>query len=114
MFYRPSPVRRYANANSPDAVLDLKGRAARGPLALNESFYFAPINLTGVRLVSRSIPPQWRSVGSISFGSPHVRPMGVHRTRGEPNEIKEKYPPGKVLSLRSFVQVANHDGGSVR
>ena len=107
-------MRRYANANSPDAVLDLKGRAARGPLALNESFYFAPINLTGVRPASRSIPPQWRSADSSSFGSPHVRPMGVHRTRGEPNEIKGKCSPGKVSPLRSFVQVANHDGGSVR
>ena len=30
------------------------------------------------------------AVNSISFGSPHVRctPMGVHRTCGEPNEIK--------------------------
>ena len=32
------------------------------------------------------------AVNSISFGSPHVRPMG--RTCGEPNEIK-KYPPEK-------------------
>ena len=31
------------------------------------------------------------AVNSISFGSPHVRctPMGVHRTCGEPNEIKK-------------------------
>ena len=27
-------------------------------------------------------------VNSIPFGSPHVRLMGVHRTCGEPNEIK--------------------------
>ena len=30
------------------------------------------------------------AVKSISFGSPHVRPMGVHRTCGEPSEIKKK------------------------
>ena len=35
------------------------------------------------------------AVNSISFGSPHERPMGVHRTCGEPNEIKGKFPPEK-------------------
>ena len=29
----------------------------------------------------------------ISSGSPHVRPVGVHRTCGGPDEIKKKYPP---------------------
>ena len=40
-------------------------------------------------------------VNSISFGSPHVRPMGAHRTRGEPNEIKidmsRKMPTRQIL-----------------
>ena len=32
------------------------------------------------------------AVNSTSFGSPHVRPMGVHRTCGELDEIKRKIP----------------------
>ena len=37
----------------------------------------------------------------VSFGPPHVRPMGVHRTCSEPNGINEQYPHGKCY--RSFV-----------
>ena len=33
------------------------------------------------------------AVNSISFGSPRVRPIGVHRTCGEPNEIKKSAHP---------------------
>ena len=40
-------------------------------------------------------------VDSISFGSPHVRctPVGVHRTRDEPNEIKKNTHPKNATAL---------------
>ena len=38
-------------------------------------------------------------VNSISFGSPHVRRMGVHRTCGEPDEIKKNTHPNDVTGL---------------
>ena len=40
------------------------------------------------RVASRSVSPRW-GVNSISFGSPHVRPMGVHCTCGGLDEIKK-------------------------
>ena len=44
--------------------------------------------LLRVRATSRSTPPEWGSIGSIQRVPPHVRPMGVHRTCGEPDQIK--------------------------
>ena len=38
-------------------------------------------------------------VNSISPGSPHVRPMGVHRTCGEPDEIKKNTHPENFTAL---------------
>ena len=39
-------------------------------------------------------------VNPISSGSPHVRPMGVHRTCGEPNdEIKKNTHPKNTTAL---------------
>ena len=38
-------------------------------------------------------------VNSISSGSPHVRPMGVHRTCGEPDEIKKNTHPEYITAL---------------
>ena len=52
-----------------------------------------------VRVASRSISPPWGLVNSISSGSPHVRPMGVHRTCGEPDEIKENTHPDNTTAL---------------
>jgi hypothetical protein len=42
-------------------------------------------------------------VNPIPFGSPHVRPMGVRRTCGEPNEIK-KNAHSKCITALSRVQ----------
>ena len=41
------------------------------------------------------------AVTPISFGYPHVRPMGVHRTCGEPNEIiiKKNTRRGHIAAL---------------
>ena len=39
------------------------------------------------------------AVNPISSGSPHVRPMGVHRTCGEPDEIKKNTHPKKITAL---------------
>ena len=38
-------------------------------------------------------------VNSISFGSPHVRPMWTRSTCGEPNEIKEHTHPKTIAAL---------------
>ena len=38
-------------------------------------------------------------VSPISSGSPHVRPMGVHRTCGEPGEIKKHTHPKYITAL---------------
>ena len=38
-------------------------------------------------------------VNPISLGSPHVRPVGVHRTCGEPNEIKVNTHPTNITAL---------------
>ena len=46
-------------------------------------------------------------VNSIPSGSPHVRPMGVHRTCGEPDEIKKNTHPKCVTALsrdQAFVE----------
>ena len=44
-------------------------------------------------------------VNSIPSGSPHVRPMGVHRTCGEPDEIKKSTHPKYFTALfRAGVQ----------
>ena len=50
------------------------------------------------RVVSRSIPPPW-GVNPIPPSSPHVRPMGVHRTCGEPDEIKKNTHPKNITAL---------------
>ena len=36
-------------------------------------------------------------VNLISSRPPHVRPMGVHRTCGEPDEIKKNTPPKNII-----------------
>ena len=38
-------------------------------------------------------------VDSLSSGPPHVRPMGVHRTCGEPDEIKKNTHPKNMFAL---------------
>ena len=38
-------------------------------------------------------------VNPISPGSPHVRPMGVHRTCGGPDEIKKNTHPKNITAL---------------
>ena len=38
-------------------------------------------------------------VNPISPGSPHVRPVGVHRTCGEPDEIKKNTHPKYFTAL---------------
>ena len=48
--------------------------------------------------VGRSIPPPW-GVNPISSGSPHARPMGVHCTCGEPDEIKKNTHRENVTAL---------------
>ena len=48
---KPKPVlmKRFRLSDiQADAILDLKARAARSPLALNESFHYAPRNLTDI------------------------------------------------------------------
>ena len=39
------------------------------------------------------------AVNPISSGPPHVRPMGVHRTCGEPDEIKKNAHPKNITAL---------------
>ena len=39
------------------------------------------------------------AVNPISLGSPHVRPMGVHCTCGEPDEIKKNTHPKNIAAL---------------
>ena len=39
------------------------------------------------------------AVNSIPSGSPQVRPMGVHRTCGEPDEIKKNTHPKDIIAL---------------
>ena len=53
-----------------------------------------------VRGVGRSISPPW-GVNSISSGSPHVRPTGVHRTCGArpPYGIKKNTHPENTTAL---------------
>ena len=48
-------------------------------------------------------------VNSISSGSPHVRPMGVHRACGEPDEIKKNTHPKNIPAvLRAQEIIADH------
>ena len=42
------------------------------------------------------------AASSISFGSPHVRPMGVHRACGEPDGIKENTHPTNITVFFVF------------
>ena len=46
---------------------------------------------------------------------PHVRPMGVHRTRGEPNEIRKNVDPKRIINKHYrtffFVEQSSGDGG---
>ena len=53
------------------------------------------------------------AANSFLFGSPHVRctPMGVHRTRGDPSEIK-KIPTRKMLPLFFASRPGLHDGNA--
>ena len=52
-------------------------------------------------------------VNSISFGSPHVRYMGVHRTCGGPNEFKKNTHPKNMTALFGE-QVARRRGAERR
>ena len=56
--------------------------------------------LTAYAYRIKAFNPTPMGVDSISPGSPHARPMGVHRTCGEPNEIKKNTQPEK--HYRSF------------
>ena len=51
-----------------------------------------------VRVVGRSVSSPW-GVNSISFGSPHVHPIEVHRTCGQPNEIKKNTHPKHIIAF---------------
>ena len=94
-----------------------------GLAGLLESDLDAPSLCHGadVRVASRSIPPR-RGSNSIPAGSPHVRPTEVHRTCGEPNEIKKgthpeniiyipALPRGQVRSTTNKRQKRKHGGG---
>ena len=48
------------------------------------------------------------AANSIPPGSPHVRPMGVHRTGGEPDEIKKNTHPENNTVL--FREQASGEG----
>ena len=66
-----------------------------------------------VRVQGRSIPPPM-AVNPISSGPPRVRctPMGVHRTCGEPGEIKQNTHPKCITPpLRDQVARARDGGG---
>ena len=51
----------------------------RGPV----SFLFT---IVVGNLFNSEVPHRWAAVKSMSSGSPQVRPMGVHRTCGDPNQ----------------------------
>ena len=57
------------------------------------------VNDKRVRVVSRSIPPPWRSIRFRLAPRTRVRPMGVHRTCGEPDEIKKNTHPKNITAL---------------
>ena len=57
------------------------------PLRHREGLQREPFNFTPM------------AVNSVSSGSPHVRPMGVHRTCGEPDEIKKNTHPKHFTAL---------------
>ena len=65
-----------------DTVLQDKARADCRGGTRPELFNFTPM-----------------AVNSISFGPPHVRPLGVHRTRGGPDEIKKNARPKSITAL---------------
>ena len=52
----------------------------------------------GVRVASRSIPPRWGSIQFRLAPRTHVRPTGVHRTCGEPDETKKTTHPVNITS----------------
>ena len=54
----------------------------------------------GTRLKPFNSTPM--AVNPISSGSPHVRPTGVHRTCGEPDEIKKNTHPKNIPALFFF------------
>ena len=56
--------------------------------------YFADYRGVGTRREPFNSTPM--AVNPISSGSPHVRPIGVHRTCGEPDEIKENTHPPEI------------------
>ena len=59
-------------------------------------FVSRPGQLKGTRREPFNSTPM--AVNSISSGPPHVCPMGVHRTCGEPNEIKKNTHPPKNIT----------------
>ena len=66
-------------------------------LPLHDAAFMADYDVMQVRGGGRSIPPPWW-FNSVSSGTPHVRPMGKHRTRGEPepDTIKKNTHPEYV------------------
>ena len=59
--------------------------------------------VVGVREESRSPCTKGLTAGNpLLFGSPHVRPMGVHRSRGDPHEITTN-PHARCLPSRSLL-----------
>ena len=104
-------------------VQDWTKQRTASPRTVHGSQGPRPWSSVSVRAPSRSISPRWRSirfrlacrtydappcgvrvvtlmaVNSISSGPPHIRPMGVHRTRGEPGEIKKNTQPKYITAL---------------
>ena len=69
-----------------------------------------PGDAGGRRQRTRPEPFNFTPVGvnPISPGSPHVRPMGVHRTCGEPDEIKKNTHPKNVTALFRVIRPRPH------
>ena len=65
--------------------------------------------LTQMARIDISIPPPI-APNPVSSGSPHVRPMGVHRTCGEPDEIKKDTHPECIAAL---AREQDHNPGEV-
>ena len=64
-----------------------------------------------VRVPGRTVPhPMW--INSISSGSPHVRPTGVHRKCGEPVETKKNTHPKYITVFFFLVGRATRSGRS--
>ena len=94
-----------------ETVLLVNGQGSSFPLdwvAANLPGSYLKFGQTGHEYASRAVQfhPPW---GSIRFrlalvSSPHVRPMGVHRTCGEPDKIKKNPPEICISPLFSAIR----------